>query len=1209
MNESIKVAIHTLCLCWACAAFTPLGAATYYVSPGGNDSHDGTSAETAFLTPAKAVDVAAARDEIILAEGLYPLAGELKLSKAVTLRGENRDTTILRAAPKKRAVSISAAGAVLSSMTVTDGYSGNSGGNVYMNAAGLVTNCVLRNGYSTGNQTGGAGIWLSAGTVADTLITNNESVATLHVHTGGALHIRGAGVAERCLIAFNRSSCRGDGLAGPAGVLLNDKAAVVRDCTIVGNIGQFCGGVYFYGVGIVTNSILAGNVAYRNTAGYNTMGGGNGLRGCLTDTEGLFSKSFTNYTGIIDFVDPVHGDWRPRLTSVAYHEGAVPCMGAFARVPTGRPECDFSAVEKKGIVPFEASFVAATASFPSDNLTYTWDFGDNSDPVITDKPMATHRYTVPGRYDVTLEVSGGTDSASVTYQEEVIAIAPVLHVTAVNPAAAEPYDSWANAATNLQTALDLAIGGCTILVDDGALPIRNEQPVLVTKGVAIKSRSGDPSKAAIGRYGTGSRFRLLELNHEDAVLSGLSIENGYLVSYYDVGGNMRINKRGGTVTNCIIRNGTMINQGSGGSGIGLYGGLLTHSIVSNNFSKGQSDMNHTGAIDLLGGIVESCLIVKNRSDSSHSGSYPDVAGVNVQGGSLRNSTIVGNSAKTCGGVWIRNTSSATVVNCAIAGNVSRSVGITANNVYGKKNLFSYCATPDEIEGAGVGCVHGPVLFTNPEECDYAPAPGSIAIGKGLIEEWMATGCDFAGNPRLGEDDLVDIGAFERISTGLSASITVDRLSGAAPLEVHLHADVADATGELAFAWDFTGDGTTDLTTSLPDTAWSYGTSGEYTPVVTVTDETGQQTTARLAQPIAVAVAIAYVVSDPAFEGSVAPYDTWKTAATSIFDALAIAGDGTRVILKKGDYPITKQISIEKGVALEGETGIAEDVVIHRGNVQNLCLISMDHPFSKLSGLTVSDGRIGDSNGANIYVRSNGGIVTNCIIRNGRISNGNDVTGAGIRLDGGLVTHSVITGNVMRARGNAHTGGAIALHNFAVADTCLIAHNVCSSSGNNTEVCSPVHFVSGTMRNCTIADNVSSNGYAGLYLYGSGNQLGAPVIIENCLFAGNQSHVTRDHADLANNNALAKMSHCASDVDPGEKYAENCLHGPVLFKNAGKGDYRPVPPSVAIRSALVTDEIAAGAVDLLGVPFLRSSGQADIGAYHGCDILPLILMLR
>ena len=764
----------------ALAMFTErAGASTFYVSPGGNDTNSGALPEQAFLTPAKALTVASASDEIILLEGVYPLAAELAITNAVTLRGVDRESVILRAAAGKRAVSIPVAGAVLSTVTVTDGSGDYKGANVYMTVASTVTNCVLRNGFSNNNGNGGAGIWLEAGLVTDTVITNNGIGATSNSHTGGALHIKGTAVAERCLVAFNTAECRGDALAGPAGVLVNSTTAIVRDCTIVENVGQAIGGIRFEAQGLVTNSIIAGNTAYRNAAPAGTYQGNHKFRNCALDVEGLYAATFTNYTGIIDFADPAAGDWRPRLTSVAYRGGDA--IGAFKRLPAGSPACDLSAVVKAGLAPFDAAFVAATADFGTEALSYTWHFGDGSAPLVTTAPSAAHTYANPGHYTVSLSVTGGTSTASVTYASEIRAVAPVIHVTDVNPDAALPFDTWDHAATNFQTAVDEAVDGSTILIDNVALPIRDATSVKVLKGVTILGRDGDPSRAAIGRYGTTAKFRLLELNHPAAVLSGVVIENGYLEETYGVGGNLRINKAGGTVTNCIIRN-------------------------------------------------------------------------------------------------------------------------------------------------------------------------------------------------------------------------------------------------------------------------------------------------------------------------------------------------------------------------------------------------------------------------------------------GRITNGNDVRGSGIRLDGGLVTHCVITGNFFQARGSIHTGGALGLHNYAAADTCLVAHNV-GSSTTGTEVNSPVHLAGGTVRNCTVVDNVSSNGYGSIYYYKAGNTLGVPVLIVNSLFADNESLSPVVRAGLANNDALNLMQNCASDIDPSSTYASKCFHGELPFKNPARGDYRPVVPSIAIGTAALTGPILAGARDLRGVTFLKPSGTADIGAYAFTGFQKMLLIVR
>jgi hypothetical protein len=185
-SSRVRFAI-TLMAAMVLGATGLMAATTYYVSPLGDDlNNDGKSEGQAFKTPAKALAVASTSDEIVVLTGDYQLTAELAISKAVTLRGVDRNSVILRAAAGKRAVFISVAGAVLSTVTVTDGSGDYKGANVYMTVASTVTNCVLRNGFSNNNGNGGAGIWLEAGLVTDTVITNNGIGATSNSHTGGA---------------------------------------------------------------------------------------------------------------------------------------------------------------------------------------------------------------------------------------------------------------------------------------------------------------------------------------------------------------------------------------------------------------------------------------------------------------------------------------------------------------------------------------------------------------------------------------------------------------------------------------------------------------------------------------------------------------------------------------------------------------------------------------------------------------------------------------------------------------------------------------------------------------------------------------------------------------------------------------------------------------------------------------------------------------
>ena len=1145
--------------------------------------------------------------DIVLAPGDYQLTAELTVSRAVTIRGTDRENTVVKAKANTRAVNISVADAKLSTLTVEgNGTVSGNGACVYMTANSTVTNCVLRNGTADGNDRGGGGIRLEAGLVVDTIITNNTTVATVSEHTGGALYIKGSAIAERCLVAFNKETCRGHSTAGAAGVLINSKTAVVRNCTIYGNDGQGVGGVRFHASGLVTNCIVAANTSYRNTAGNATSTGTHFFRNSAIDNKHLYDKTYTNYTGAIDFVDPAHGDWRPRLSSAAFQNGAA--LGAFPRVPTGSPECDFSTPAKAGVAPFAATFEAVALNFPAGApLAYTWDFGDGSAAETTAVPTATHAYSQPGLYAVSLTVTGGGESATVSYAGEIRTVPATIYVTDVNASAAEPYSTWATAATDLQTAVDYATDGVEIVVDDVNLPVRNDKAVIVTKGVTIRSRSGDPTRAAIGRYGTSTKFRLMEVNNAKAVISGLALENGNLSTSYNMGGNLRINKAGGTVTNCIIRNGTISRQYTGGAGISLQAGLMTHCVVSNNYSEGQSDKYFTGAVCLCGGTVESCLITGNRSSTYTPANYLDVAGVAVEGGTLRNSTIAGNSAKTCGGVWIRNNTSGRVVNCLIAGNTSTGLIPPGNDFYatsGYYQYFSYCATTAEIPDGGTGCVYGDLPFQDAANSDYTPAFGSVALGKGLVEDWMATGRDLVGNPRLGGDDKVDIGAIERCVTSLDATLTSDRVSGAAPLAVTF--TVLTTAESATFSWDFDGDGIADETTSAATISHVYSALGSVRPSVTVSTGTASAT-AILADWIVVAPATIYVVPSTATATPTPPYATWETAAKSINDAVAVAGDGSRIVVRAGNYPLTNTVTIACGAKMSSETGIREDVVIS-AKKSGYRLVVLNHADAELSCVTVSGGQTDSSSGVNVYVHSLGGTVSNCVVRNGRITNGNECTGVGMRLDGGMAVQCVVTGNYFKARGNTHTGGVLAIGGYAVAEACLVARNVCTSS-SGTEVCSPVHMTGGTLRNCTVADNISSNGFAGVYYYAGGNGLGVPVSIVNCLFADNVSHSSIARAGLANDGALGKMTTCASDVDPSATYAARCFCGPLPFKRRNDADYRPTAGSVAIGRGTITASIAAGARDLLGFPFLKDDGKADIGAFIGNGRASTVIMLR
>ncbi|MBQ6923431.1 MAG: hypothetical protein IJQ73_02200, partial [Kiritimatiellae bacterium] len=65
-----------------------------------------------------------------------------------------------------------------------------------------------------------------------------------------------------------------------------------------------------------------------------------------------------------------------------------------------------------------------------------------------------------------------------------------MHVAPTSEAPAYPYDTWRNAATNVQDAVDAAGDGVTIVVSNGAYAI--SAPITIDKGVTLRGLTGNP---------------------------------------------------------------------------------------------------------------------------------------------------------------------------------------------------------------------------------------------------------------------------------------------------------------------------------------------------------------------------------------------------------------------------------------------------------------------------------------------------------------------------------------------------------------------------------------------------------------------------------------------------------------------------------------------------------------------------------------------
>lgn len=194
-------------------------------------------------------------------------------------------------------------------------------------------------------------------------------------------------------------------------------------------------------------------------------------------------------------------------------------------------------------------------------------------------------------------------------QAEVIKSAD-FYVDAVNGSDDADGTSWATARQSIQSAINSATTGCTILVADGLY-----EPIVCTnKVLSIWSVHG-PFSTTIDAQGAARRCADLG---NGVTLVGFTLQNGkFPTGGWDGGGGAR----GGILRNCIVRN----NSGRDGGGI-------QDSECHNCLIYGNNALNGGGS---GGGPLYNCTIVGNSARNNGGG---------IAGGDCYNCIITGNSA-------------------------------------------------------------------------------------------------------------------------------------------------------------------------------------------------------------------------------------------------------------------------------------------------------------------------------------------------------------------------------------------------------------------------------------------------------------------------------------------------------------------------------------------------------------------------------------
>ena len=193
-----------------------------------------------------------------------------------------------------------------------------------------------------------------------------------------------------------------------------------------------------------------------------------------------------------------------------------------------------------------------------------------------------------------------------------------------------PYLTWADAATNIQYALNAATNGETVLVSNATYNL--SAALTISNNITIRSYNAgsvDPDNTIINGNYPNYTNRCIYMTNTAPWLEGFTITNGFTN-----GNGGGIYMTGGTVTNCIIQYNVTTNNGGG---ISMSGGLIAFCAISGNSSS-----NGRGGVNMTGGTLSNCTISANSTTNGAG------AGIYQSGGSVLSCLISCNTNVTSG---------------------------------------------------------------------------------------------------------------------------------------------------------------------------------------------------------------------------------------------------------------------------------------------------------------------------------------------------------------------------------------------------------------------------------------------------------------------------------------------------------------------------------------------------------------------------------
>lgn len=585
-----------------------------------------------------------------------------------------------------------------------------------------------------------------------------------------------------------------------------------------------------------------------------------------------------------------------------------------------------------------------------------------------------------------------------------------------------PFASWANAATNIQDAIDTASAG---------------DVVWVTNGV----------------YTTGGKAMDGVLTNRVSLDKPLTVQsvNGPFVTTIQGSWDP-------TTTN---------------GPLSVRCAWLTNGAVLKGFTLQKGATRNTGAFSAIRGggawcfaanaSVANCIISTNAAFSS---------GCGVYSGTLFNCAICGN----LGGTGAGAADSATLINCSVVSNscsgasnarLTNCIAFYNNGANWSGGPVYYCCTTPTPVGPNIGAA--PQLL--PDGIHLSATSPCLAAGTNVTTGTDIDGELWANPPSIGCDQWHGLPI---VTAPPKIAFTAD------PAGFKL--TVAVGPEDPFISW-WTRDGIAlqddahlngSQTTNIAVVAVRPTDAGAYQAVVS--NAFGMVTSA--------VTQVGIHCADAAGTNPVPPYLDWATAATNIQDAIEAALSGEIVLVTNGIYlsggkvmagDLTNRVVLDKPLLVQSVNGPqlttiqgAWDLATINGPLAVRC--SWVTNGALLSGFTLLGGATRNS-GDTLMLQSGGGawgpssnaLVANCVIR----GNSAAYSGGGAYQIGLL--HCAVTGNSVPTPSSSVYGGGAERCNLT---NCTISSNFCSGSAGGADMC--------YLRNCSVMKNSATGNGGGVF---------------------------------------------------------------------------------------------------------------------------------